>query len=344
MIQGTFYKVIIQGKFEIGSEKSYQKVLQLYHQKAETLYKKEILFKTPESLFREEDHSLYIGRFIGNASEKIWKNTISLLEYCAQFSISGSVNAWMTDNGKILQHCYIEPKGEKTSIMLYQEGKKMAEQVGREEEAIRLLTEAIEKHDRHSQAYEKRGYINFHLKNYDDAIYDFRKSISFDAMNASSHYGLARALMIKKDMAGAIASLDEAVRQSVALQPLYWAARRVKGNCHLELNQFEQAAFEYKLFTTRAFATEDPNFKYLSKTWFNYGKTLFALGQLDAALEAFDKSLESVDIGKGNEQAEVFMHRGMARKAAGKADYILDLKKAAELGLDSASLLLAQQS
>ena len=38
------------------------------------------------------------------------------------------------------------------------------------------------------------------------------------------------------------------------------------------------------------------------------------------------------------------MHRGMARKAAGKADYILDLKKAAELGLDSASILLAEQA
>lgn len=342
MQHSTFYKVIIQGRFEFGTEKSFQKVLQLYNQRCETLYKKEILFKIPEDIFKPEELSLNIGRFIGNSSEKVWKNTISLIEYCAQFSLSGSINAWMTDNGKILHHFHLEPLAEKSSVMLYQEGKKMAEQIGKEKEAIQLLTEAIEKYDRHSQAYEKRGYINFHLKNYDDAIYDFKKSISFDHMNASAHYGLARALMIKKDLEAAILSLEEATKQSIALQPLYWAARRVKGNCHLELNQFEKAAFEYKLFTSRNFLITDANFKHLSKTWFNYGKTLFALGQLDQALEAFDKSLGTLETEKENNQAEIFMHRGMARKAAGKADYILDLKKAAELGLDSASLLLGE--
>lgn len=48
--------------------------------------------------------------------------------------------------------------------MLYQEGKKMAEQIGKEQEAIQLLTEAIEKHDRHSQAYEKELTSIFILK------------------------------------------------------------------------------------------------------------------------------------------------------------------------------------
>jgi tetratricopeptide (TPR) repeat protein len=82
----------------------------------------------------------------------------------------------------------------------------------------------------------------------------------------------------------------------------------------------------------------------MSKTWFNYGKTLFALGQMDKALEAFDQSLSAMESEKENNQAEIFMHRGMARKAAGKADYILDIKKAAELGLNSATLMLEEQS
>lgn len=150
--------------------------------------------------------------------------------------------------------------------------------------------------------------------------------------------------MIKNDFKGAIASLEETTKQSIALQSIYWAARRVKGNCHLELNQFNEAAFEYKLFTTRSFVEGDPNLKYMSKTWFNYGKTLFALGQMDKALEAFDQSLSAMESEKENNQAEIFMHRGMARKAAGKADYILDIKKAAELGLNSATLMLEEQS
>lgn len=344
MLPGNFFKVIVQGKFEFGNEKSYQKVIQLFEQKSEVLYKKELLFKTTEQLFVPEDFSLTINRFIGTTSEKIWKNTVSLLEYCAQFSASGSLNAWMADNGTILQHVHIEPKGEKSSVMLYQEGKKLAEQTGKELEAIQLLTDAIEKYNRHSQAYEIRGYVNFHLKNYEDALYDFRKSVAIDNMNASSHYGIGRTLMVKNDYPAALESFEQSMKQSIALQPLHWASRRAKGNCHLEMKAFELAKFEYKLIVARKFPETDPNFKHISKTWFNYGKTLFALGELDAALDAFDKSLETNGLADLNNKAEVFMQRGLARKAAGKADYILDLKKAAELGDASATQFLAQLS
>jgi tetratricopeptide (TPR) repeat protein len=285
-----------------------------------------------------------IPRHIGNTTEKIWKNTVSLFEYCAQFCFSGSINAWLTDNGKLLAYHHIEPIGEKTSVMLYQEGKKLSEQSGKEKEAIQLLTEAIEKYDRHSQAYERRGYINFHLKNYDDAIYDFTKSVALDSMNASSLYGLGRALIVKKNFTEAIAALDETIKHSIPLQPLYWAARRVKANCLLELKDFEKAEFEYRLFTSRTFIPTDPNYKHLSLSWFNYAKALFALGKLDAALEAFDKSLE-LDEGNTHEnKAEVLMHRGIARKAAGNSDYILDIKKASEMGNEWAIKMMSELS
>ncbi len=344
MLPGNFFKVIIQGKFEFGNERSFHKAIQLYDQKSEVLYKKEVLFKTSEQIFLPEDFSLTIPRFIGNTSEKIWKNTISLLEYCAQFTVSGSLNAWMTDNGTIVQHVHLEPLGEKSSVMLYQEGKKLAEQTGKEQEAIQMLTDAIEKYNRHSQAYEKRGYVNYHLKNYEDAIYDFKKSTTIDLMNASAHYGLGRSLMIQKKFKEAIESFDNAIKHSIALQPLHWAARRSKGNCHLELKEFEKARFEYKLLVNRKFQDPDPNVKHIPNTWFNYGKTLFALGELDAALEAFDHSIESPQPSGTTHKAEVFMHRGLARKAAGNADYILDFRKAAELGDATANQFLAQLS
>ena len=41
--------------------------------------------------------------------------------------------------------------------------------------------------------------------------------------------------------------------------------------------------------------------------------------------------------------AEFFMDRAMARKAAGKSDYILDLRKASELGLETATKLLTEK-
>ncbi|HRI01719.1 MAG TPA: tetratricopeptide repeat protein [Saprospiraceae bacterium] len=338
--QQVFFKAIIQGTLEFGNEKSYHKVQALYLQRMETLYKKEVIFKIPEQLFNEETHTLHIPRFIGNTTEKAWKNTINLLEYCAQFCYSGAINAWLTDNGKILSHYHIEPLGEKSMVVLYQAGKKLAEEKGSEKEAIKLLTEAIEKYERHSQAYEKRGYVNFHLKNYSDAVYDFSKSIKLDAQNSSSHYGLGRCYFIKKKYNEAILSMEEALKFTIALHPLYWAARRFKGQCYIELEQWDNACFEYKLFTSRNYPHTDPNYKHLPLAWYNYGKALFALGKIEDAVESFDKSL-SYQLDQTDElKAKMFLQRGMARKAAGLSDYILDFKKASELGLQSATDML----
>ncbi|MBK7340213.1 MAG: tetratricopeptide repeat protein [Saprospiraceae bacterium] len=341
--QQIFYKAIIQGNLEFGNEKSYSKIQTLYTQRMETLYKKDVIFKNPEALFIPESYRLQLGRHICNTSEKSWKNTISLLEYCAQFSFSGTINAWLTDNGKILQHFAIEPMGEKSMVTLYQEGKKLSEQIGSEEEAIKLFTEAIEKYDRHSQAYEKRGYMNYHLKNYDDAIYDFKKSIHIDDMNASAYYGLGRAYAIKNQWNEAIQNMEETCKHSVALQPLYWTARRFKAQCHMELNDYERASAEYKLFTTRQYGKTDPNYKHLPMAWFNYGKCLFAIGRLDDALEAFDQSLSfQEDPNGGVPKATLLTHRGIARKAAGLPDYIVDLRRASELGSETAARILAE--
>lgn len=39
------YKVIIQGKLEFGNDRSFQKVVQLYNQRLETIHKRELVFK-----------------------------------------------------------------------------------------------------------------------------------------------------------------------------------------------------------------------------------------------------------------------------------------------------------
>ncbi|MCC6817156.1 MAG: tetratricopeptide repeat protein [Saprospiraceae bacterium] len=336
------YKVIIQGKLELASEKTMKQVIDQITPRLDTHYKRELIFKQPELIFKLEDYTLDLGRYIGNVTEKYWKNTINFIEYCAGFASAGSVDAWMTDSGKILQHYHIEPKGEKSCVMLYQSGKKTSEQKGAEKEAIQILTEAIEKFERHSQAYTQRGYMNYTLKNYDDALYDFKKAISFDNLNSSAHYGVARTYMIKKNYSEAINSLEETTKSSIALQPIYWAARRTKAYCHLELKQYEQAINEFKLVSTRNFEKSDSNFKHLPMMWFSYGKAFFATGKLDEALHAFDKSESFEDNHGFDNRSELFMQRGLARKAAGKADFIIDLKRASELGNEDAVRLLSE--
>jgi len=338
----NLFKVIIQGKLDFGNERSFNKALQLYNSRLETLYKKELIFKLSEQLFSEPENTLVINRYIGNITEKVWKNTISSLIHTAQFSISGSINCWMTDNGKILHHSHIEPLGEKSSVMLFQEGKKVLDEGGSKIEAIKLLTEVIEKHEKHSQAYERRGYVNFTLRNYEDALYDFRKSIGFDHMNASSWYGIGRCLMLKKEFQAAVEAFDETTKQSIALQPIYWAARRFKGLGHLELKEFDKAATEFKFFTARAYPKDNPNFRHLPFVWFNYGKALFAQGKIDEAIQAFDKSVAMEMDPSSDSKAEALMHRGLARKALGKADFILDIQMASDMGHAAATKLLTE--
>ena len=67
----NLYKVIIQGKLDFGNDRSYQKVLQLYAQRAEVLYKKEIVFKQPELIFFDDEKTMVLNRYIGNISEEV---------------------------------------------------------------------------------------------------------------------------------------------------------------------------------------------------------------------------------------------------------------------------------
>lgn len=45
------YKVIIQGKLEFGNDRSFQKVVQLYNQRLETIHKRELVFKISDEIF-----------------------------------------------------------------------------------------------------------------------------------------------------------------------------------------------------------------------------------------------------------------------------------------------------
>ena len=86
------YKTIFKGRLEFGSQKSYDKVLKMYHHRVENYYKSDILLNE-EEIFDESSNSLNVPRFITQGSVKSWKNTVSLLEYLAQFAV-----CWQSGN------------------------------------------------------------------------------------------------------------------------------------------------------------------------------------------------------------------------------------------------------
>lgn len=335
------YKTIVQGRLEFGNQRSFEQVLKMFLYRVESYYKLDV-FLDAEEIFDEETFRMSVPRLVKQVSSKTFKNTINLVEYCAQFAISGSLKAWLIEEGKILKYYSIEPDSDKAAVQDYIRGKKLFKQSGKEKEALKALTNAIEKFDKHAMAYEKRARVNFMLEKYHDALRDFNKSLSIDPTNASTYYGRALIYKLQEDYAKAIEDLDETLKKSIALQPIYWEARRHKSDCHIALKQYEKAAFDLKLFTKRPFKEGDVNHSWRKYAFFQYGKVLMELEQFEEALSALDSALKIKEESRIIQESDILLYRGMAKQKAGKNGYLNDLKQSSNLGNIKASKLLAE--
>ena len=336
----SLYRVIIQGRLDFGTQKSFDQAKKMYQYRLENYFKSDALFKEADELFFEETLTLDIPRYVGQAFEKTFKNTSSLLEYCAQFAIMGVIKAWQTDSGKILNYSDIEPKSDKVAVQLYQKGKRLSKKIGKEEEAFKELTKAIEKYDQHAQAYERRGNVNLLLKKYADAMRDFNKTINIDPSNPFGYLGLAKVHIQKEEYQDAIDNLEEACKKSLALQSIYWKARRLKADCHFKIKQFDKAEFDLKLFTKRPFEKDDENYGWRKHAFYYYGRVLFELGKFADAIGAFQSALEIEDSIDNIPLEDIYFFLGSSKKNAGKNGYVSDLKKASEMGSKHAGEML----
>ncbi len=309
------YKTIISGQLEFGSAKSYEKVVRMCEQRVENFYRTaELLFKVEEVL-DEETHTLSIPRLVIHATDKGWQNTIKLLEYINQFAIAGDVQIWMVDSGKVLKHKVIEPKSEKAAIQEYLRGRELVAE-GLEKEAKAALSSAIEKYQRHARAYERRGYVNFLLQNYEDAIYDYTKSININPKNPEPYLGRGMVKMRQDDLKGTVADMEMAIKNSIPLQPIHWKARRIKGECLLRLEDFANSARELKFCTSRDYSREDSNYKWRQLAWYNYGKALAGVGQHVEAAKAFEQAIQIEDAAKQVPRNELLEHKEQALQLA----------------------------
>ncbi len=336
----TTFKTILSGCLEFGSQRSYEQVLKLYQHRVENYYRNDILLNA-EEVFQEESFILTVPRFIKECPERSWKNTLNLLEYVAEYAIAGDLRAWVIQEGKLVEQRVIEPSGDKSATQAFLQGREMVKEKGMEEEAMESLNRAIDKFERHALAYERRGYINFRLRNFDDALYDFTKSIDINSNIPEPFWGRANTKIKKQDFKGAITDLEQAISKSIPHQEIYWSARRLKGELHLQLGEFQKAIFELKMVTKRAFREDDPNFKWQKNAMYNYGRALFEIGQYAEAVQAFNQMMNfEAHRAEAPSKADQFLTRGLARQKAGESGFVSDLKEAAGLGSKQAAELL----
>ncbi|MFZ1750599.1 MAG: tetratricopeptide repeat protein [Saprospiraceae bacterium] len=334
-----YFKTIIQGRLEFGTQKSYDKVTKMFLQRLESYYKTDVFFKY-EEIFNDEDLSLEIPRYVGQVTDKAFRTTTGLLEYCSQFAIAGSIRGWLINEGKILHFVTLEPDSDKGAVQSFVRGRKLVKVRGKESEAIAALSQAIEKYDRHAQAYERRAKVNFMLKNHHDALRDYNKCIGIDPTIPTAYYGKAKIHMIREEWAEAIQNLDESIKKSIALQTLYWKSRKLKAECHIQLKEWQKAAFDLKLFTTRSFSNDNPNKFWVRWAFFRYGQVLMELEEFQDALKAFDKAINLPNGADGLNESEMLTYRGLAKQKAGKSGYAKDIKDAAKKGGKKAKTLL----
>lgn len=213
------------------------------------------------------------SRFITLAPKKKWQNTINLLNSVAEYAISGDIKAWMMQEGQLVDRHHIEPHSDKTAVKEYLRGRKLAENEDTMKEAMEALTRAIAKFEQHAVAYERRGFVNFSLKNYEDALYDYNKSIKYNDAVPKPYLGRGLVKMATKNYAEAIEDFDIAIKFSMPLQQIYWHARRVKADCFMQLKDFEAAVKELTLFSKRRFLPDNKNYPWRKKvfsTWENH--------------------------------------------------------------------------
>ena len=334
-----YLKTIIQGRLEFGNIKSYEKVTKMFLQRIETYYKTDVLFKF-EDIFKEEELALEIPRYVNQVTEKAFKVTTGILAYCTQFAVSGSIRAWLIKEGEVVGFETLEPDSDKAAVQSFVKGRKLVKEKGRESEALSALSMAIEKYDRHAQAYERRAKVNFIMKNYHDALRDYDKCILLDSSIPTAYYGKAKIYIQRGDFKEAIPNLEESIKKSIALQTLYWKSRKLKAVCHIELKEWAKAAFDLKLFTARKFDKTDPNLFWMRKALYQYGLVLIELNEFSEAVIAFDKALNTQGKDDGMDEAEILTLRGIAKQKAGKTGYIKDIKDAAQKGGKRAKSLL----
>jgi tetratricopeptide (TPR) repeat protein len=279
-------KAIFRVNLQFGTLRSYEQALGTYQRQVENLYKGEVCIKQ-EEVFNDATLSLELPNLVVMTLEKTIKNTAFLLENLAQYALSGKGYCWIMDNGRATYSHAIEPQESKSVIISYMKGCKLAKEAGHETQAIEMLSEAINKFDRHWTALERRGYVKGLLGDFDGAITDFNSSIAINPDQADAYFSRARVKMMQGNLVEAIEDFDTTWRNANPQLPLYWSARRVKAECCLRLERYADGAQELKFFTKQTFAEQNPNFPWRKSAWLNYSFALHMIKSEKEAQEAF---------------------------------------------------------
>ena len=218
------FKAIFTGHFDFGTERSYEQVLKMYRRRVENYYKADILL-VEEEVFVEDRLSLIIGKQTMNCSKRFWRNTYLLIDYVAQYAVSGNMKIWLIDPAtkKITKYIEIEPTGDRSTVVFYKEGIALMK-AGKKEAAIEAFTNSISKYAKHSNSYEKRGLLLQELGRIEEAKQDFLKAIELYVGSQDAHLGLGEIAFANDNFELANEHFILSIKHSIPHQTSFLAA------------------------------------------------------------------------------------------------------------------------
>lgn len=333
-------RIIIAGQLEFGSDRIYDQVVQQYIHRMENYYKNDILLKA-EDIFREEDRTMDIPRKVVPATDRQWLNTLNLLKRMSTFSIAGDLNLWRLQGSKMVEHHLLEPRGDRTTTQLYIKGRELLDKEEDLAEAKEALTKAIENFDRHSIAYERRGFTNYRLNNFSDALYDYNKSIKISPSRPAPFYGRGIILLLHQDQAEeAAADFEQVTRLAIPHQDIYWLARAMRGDALLKLGRTEEARKEYRFFLNRK-QDLDKLRRLDRRIAFTLATLLAKQENCKEALPYFERSLAAEEDKKANPEGEIRYEFAKCLRTLGDDRWEKEAKLAIKLGHKAAEELFS---
>ena len=336
-------KLIFKGRLEFGNPRSFELAVKQFQNRVETVYRSDLLLK-PEEIFDADNFTFGIpnNNLVATGGDKSWRTTCNFLREIAQFAVAGNVKAWCMSEGNLIDHKVFEPSENKAIAKDFYKGRALTEKKGHENEAKEALNRAIERYQNHALAYERRGYVNYRLGNYKDALYDFTKSVDINPHQAEAFFGRGKVKLIKQDWQGAFEDFEAAMKKSIALQPFFWQARRGKGEALMHLKRYDEAIFEFGKYLDRKFKPEDPNKSWRRKVSYLHGKASMESGKPLEAIEYLNKALAIEEGHEFTSDASIIYARGLAQQKLGKRDFFKkDLIEAARQGHAEATKMLA---
>ena len=323
-------KTILQGTLHFGSEKSFLRAKRMYEGRLETYYKNILIFKETEN-FNELRYTFEVPRTVVNATDKSWRNTKDAMTFLGQFAICGKLEAYQTENGKILQKEIVVPNNDKQPVRDYWKSKLLFEK-GNFQDATTAAEFALQGYEKHTQALEVLGRIQKKAGNMEAALDFFTKALKSDNKTYTAYFFRGKIFFQMEEYEKALADFDNALKHSLAVLDIHWRSRLEKARCLIELGTHESARKELGFFITKQFEAQSDNFPRKREAYLLLGRSYLDTDEQDKALEAFNLALDYKEGENHITTAECHYFRGLAKKENGLESFTEDFAKASAMG------------